>query len=61
MRIPMIFCNRETVALLLAFHSAIRHLNIGFRELGICIIFSIPCIFLTILDLISRIFKKENK
>lgn len=54
MKIPMIFCNRETVELLLAFNSAIKHLRTGFRELGICIIFAIPCIFLTILDLLFK-------
>ncbi|MCK4328317.1 hypothetical protein KAX02_00585 [candidate division WOR-3 bacterium] len=59
MKIPMIFCNRETAALCLAFQSAIRHLKIGFRELGICLIFAIPRIFITVLDLLSRGFKKR--
>jgi len=61
MKIPMIFVNRDTVELYLGFHSAFRHLYIGFKELFICIVFAIPCIFLTILEIISRIFKKENK
>ena len=59
MKIPMMFCNRDTVALLLAFHSAVRYLKIGFRELGICLIFTIPCVFLTIIDLLLRGFKKK--
>jgi len=56
MKIPMIFCNRETVELLLAFQRALRHLRLGFKDLFICIVFAIPCIFLTILDLL---FKKK--
>lgn len=59
MKIPMIFCNRDTVALLLAYHSAIEHLKKGFKGFFICIIFAIPCILLTILDLILGIFKKK--
>ena len=56
----MIFCSRETVELLLLFHSATKHLKIGFKELNICLIFAIPYIFLTIVDLILGIFRKNK-
>ena len=61
MKIPMIFCNRETVEIYLGFCSAFRHLYIGFRELFICVIFAVILIPLTLLDVSSRIFRKENK
>ena len=62
MKIPMMFCNREVVGLLLAFHSAVRHLKIGFKELFICAIFAIPFILLTILDSLfrSKIWTKKK-
>ena len=61
MKIPMIFCNRETVELLLAFESAFRHLRLGFKDLFICTVLAVILIPLTLLDVTSRIFRKENK
>lgn len=61
MKIPMIFINRDTVTLYLAFRNAFKDLYKGFKNLFIYIISTIPCIFLTILDLLLGIFKKDNK
>lgn len=60
MKIPMIFINKESVMLYFAFCDALRHLYIGFKDLFLCIILSIICIPLTILEAISRIFRKEE-
>lgn len=50
MKIPMIFCNRETVALIFAFQAAFRHLYLGFKDLFICIFLAIILIPLTLLE-----------
>lgn len=54
MKIPTIFCNRETVALIFAFQASFRHLYLGFKDLFICIFLAIILIPLTLLDVISR-------
>ena len=61
MKIPMIFCNRETVTLLLAFKSAFKHLRLGFKDLFMCIVLTVILVPLTLLDVISKIFRKGNK
>jgi len=60
MKIPMIFCNRETVELLLAFSDAWKRFYTGFRDLCICTGLAIILIPLTLLDVASRIFRKDK-
>ena len=61
MKIPMIFCNRETVELLFAFKNALRHLHLGFKDLFLCSVLAVILIPLTLLDMLSRIFRKYKK
>lgn len=59
MKIPTIFVNRETVQIYLAFCSAFKRLYTGFKDLLICVILAMILIPLTILDLLSRNFKRR--
>jgi hypothetical protein len=61
MKIPLIFLNRETVALYFALSAAFRHLYLGFKGLFACIILSIFLIPLTLLDAALEIFSKLSK
>jgi len=61
MKIPIAFINRETVEIYLEFCNAFRHLSIGFKKLFICTVFVIPCIILTVEDLVFRKLKKVKE
>jgi len=61
MKIPMALINRDTVTLYLELCNAFKHLRKGFKGLCLCIVFGVPCILLTILDLILEMFKKNRR